>query len=40
MLATRDAHSLYAGYGFVPLANPSRMMEIHDAHVYASQSGV
>ena len=34
MLATRDAHSLYARYGFTPLANPSRMMEIHDPHVY------
>jgi GNAT superfamily N-acetyltransferase len=26
-LATRDAHSLYARYGFAPLANPDRMME-------------
>lgn len=26
-LATRDAHSLYARYGFVRLANPERMME-------------
>ena len=26
-LATRDAHSLYARFGFVRLANPERMME-------------
>jgi GNAT superfamily N-acetyltransferase len=38
LLATRDAHALYAGYGFTPLANPSRMMEIHDPQVYAKRS--
>ncbi len=38
LLVTRDAHALYAGYGFTPLANPSRMMEIHDPHVYAKPS--
>jgi GNAT superfamily N-acetyltransferase len=27
MLATRDAHGLYAQYGFMPLANPARIME-------------
>jgi GNAT superfamily N-acetyltransferase len=27
MLATRDAHSLYAQFGFAPLANPPRFME-------------
>ena len=27
-LGTADAHSLYERYGFRPLANPSRMMEI------------
>ncbi|MCC3155768.1 GNAT family N-acetyltransferase [Hymenobacter sp. 15J16-1T3B] len=27
MLATRDAHSLYAQFGFTPLANPPRFME-------------
>lgn len=26
-LATRDAHSLYAQYGFTPLTSPSSMME-------------
>ena len=27
-LATRDAHGLYAQFGFTALENPSRMMEI------------
>ena len=27
LLATHDAHDLYVGYGFKPLANPSRFME-------------
>lgn len=31
MLATRDAHGLYAGFGFKPLANPQRFMERYDA---------
>jgi GNAT superfamily N-acetyltransferase len=34
MLATSDAHALYAQFGFTPLANPSRMMEIHKPNVY------
>jgi GNAT superfamily N-acetyltransferase len=34
MLATRDAHGLYAQYGFAPLANPTRLMEILDLDVY------
>ncbi len=29
MLATRDAHSLYAQYGFLPLTFPERCMQIH-----------
>jgi GNAT superfamily N-acetyltransferase len=36
MLATSDAHGLYAQFGFTPLANPSRMMEIHAPNVYRS----
>ena len=28
MLATRDAHGLYARYGFAPLAEPARWMAI------------
>ena len=34
LLATRDAHALYARYGFTPLAAPERMMEVHRPHVY------
>ena len=37
MLATRDAHALYAQFGFKPLANPPRFMERHDPDVYAKQ---
>jgi GNAT superfamily N-acetyltransferase len=35
MLATRDAHGLYARYGFKPLAAPGVMMEIHKPDVYS-----
>jgi len=34
LLATRDAHGLYAQYGFKPLARPESMMEIHHPNVY------
>jgi len=34
LLATRDAHGLYQRFGFKALANPSRMMEIHNPHAY------
>lgn len=34
LLATRDAHTLYAKYGFKPLAAPERMMEVHRPNVY------
>jgi GNAT superfamily N-acetyltransferase len=33
-LATRDAHSLYAQYGFQPLSNPERWMQIVDPDAY------
>lgn len=33
-LATRDAHWLYAKYGFTPLQMPDRWMERHDPQVY------
>ncbi|MEA2240427.1 MAG: hypothetical protein QOC81_5151 [Thermoanaerobaculia bacterium] len=36
LLATRDAHKLYAQYGFVPLAAPGRFMERHSPDVYAA----
>lgn len=34
ILGTRDAHGLYAQYGFKPLAKPERFMEIHNPGVY------
>ncbi len=34
MLATKDAHGLYAQYGFTPLKNPERIMEFHHPEVY------
>lgn len=33
-LLTRDAHSLYARYGFQPIADPSRYMEIIVPDIY------
>jgi GNAT superfamily N-acetyltransferase len=35
LLATRDAHRLYAGLGFSPLAAPARFMERYDPGVYS-----
>ena len=35
LLFTRDAHSLYAKFGFKPLAVPKRVMEIHHPGLYA-----
>jgi GNAT superfamily N-acetyltransferase len=39
-LVTRDAHRLYAQFGFQPVKSPERHMEIHDGTVYtrAAQS--
>lgn len=34
LLGTRDAHGLYAQYGFKPLADPTRFQEIHRPNVY------
>ena len=34
-LVTRDAHRLYARYGFTPLASPERFMEMHNPDAYA-----
>ena len=36
MLATRDAHRLYAGFGFEPLADPRVFMQVHAPDVYAT----
>jgi GNAT superfamily N-acetyltransferase len=33
-LATRDAHGLYARFGFEPLKGADRWMQIHDPDVY------
>lgn len=33
-LLTRDAHALYARYGFAPMPDPTRYMEINDRGVY------
>jgi GNAT superfamily N-acetyltransferase len=35
LLVTRDAHGIYEKFGFKPLANPARMMELHNPDVYA-----
>jgi GNAT superfamily N-acetyltransferase len=37
-LATRDAHPLYAQFGFTPLRAPDRWMERHDSNVYANSN--
>lgn len=39
MLATRDAHGLYAAFGFAPLAVPGRFMERHDPEAYRAGGG-
>jgi GNAT superfamily N-acetyltransferase len=33
-LLTRDAHDLYAKFGFTPVAKPERYMELHNPAVY------
>ena len=37
MLATRDAHGLYAAFGFHPLSKPERLMEIHRPDAYQAR---
>ncbi len=37
-LLTRDAHGLYAQFGFTPVKTPERYMEIHDPGVYSQAS--
>jgi GNAT superfamily N-acetyltransferase len=39
LLATRDAHGLYAKFGFRPLAAPDRFMELHNPDVYRARRG-
>lgn len=38
LLATRDAHELYAKYGFKPFTKPENWMEIHYPNIYEKQS--
>jgi GNAT superfamily N-acetyltransferase len=37
-LATRDAHPLYAQFGFTPLKKPGNFMELHNPNVYRETS--
>lgn len=39
MLATQDAHRLYAMFGFTPLKSADSWMEIHRRDVYAKADG-
>lgn len=39
MLATRDAHGLYAKFGFRPLEFPERIMRKNDPDVYKTKAG-
>jgi GNAT superfamily N-acetyltransferase len=34
ILLTRDAHGLYAKFGFTPVRSPERYMELHRADIY------
>ena len=34
LLGTRDAHTLYTQFGFTPLSDPSRFLEIHRPSLY------
>lgn len=34
MLVTRDAHPLYTPFGFGPLADPAKVMEVADPDIY------
>ena len=36
LLVTRDAHGLYAQFGFTPLNAPERFMQRHDPDIYKS----
>jgi GNAT superfamily N-acetyltransferase len=38
LLATRDAHTSYAKFGFKPLARPDRIMEIQNPDAYANKA--
>jgi N-acetylglutamate synthase-like GNAT family acetyltransferase len=38
MLATKDAHGLYARFGFTPVSNPERLMQIVVPDIYKKRS--
>jgi GNAT superfamily N-acetyltransferase len=38
LLVTRDAHGLYAKFGFQPLAQPENFMTVHNPHVYRDEN--
>ncbi len=40
LLGTRDAHGLYERYGFTPLADPSRFMEVFRTDLYQADTPV
>ncbi len=40
VLATRDAHGLYGRFGFTPLADPGRFMEVWNPAAYGNQREV
>jgi hypothetical protein len=39
LLATQDAHGLYAQFGFQPLAQPEHFMTIHQPGVDRGENG-
>jgi GNAT superfamily N-acetyltransferase len=39
LLGTRDAHGLYKQFGFTPLAEPNRFLEILRPEIYRSEPG-
>jgi len=39
ILLTRDAHGLYAQFGFTPVKSPERYMELHRPEVYEKPGG-
>lgn len=39
LLATRDAHGLYAQFDFTPITNPENFMQIHRPGLYQAQDG-
>ncbi len=38
LLATHDAHGLYAQFGFQPLAHPEHFMTVHKPDVYRGEN--